>query len=246
MLHQTDIIARDVDLTNLYSDLSVKIHGYIMSVINSELAKKCHNGQLQPFSIYSIKTAGNIIIRISALTDEAEPIIDVVARSSSIDIVGIQGGLIIERVVRYPDADLSSLVDSFKYNSIRLHFATPAMFRSAGFQRHIPDIPTYFESVIQKLKLFEDICISKDDIKNAINDVKFRDYSLYSDRFLTGSRYIYGMKGKIDAILPSSGCSSDILRTVISYATYSGVGGQTTQGMGGFFIERLSQATKNR
>ncbi len=241
MLYQSDFIFKEADLTSLFSDLAVKIHGWLMTRIDPELADSFHNGKLQPFSIFAVGNGEGVTVRVSALTDDASVVIETLDADNHIGVIGVRGGMNIDEVFRYPESTLRDVLKSFSYNSVRLSFVTPAMFRSGGVIRHYPDLPSFFESVIQKLSAFEGIDISRAELDSAFRELKIKDFNLYSSPYMTGSRVSRGMMGIVEAILPPAGDASELLRTVFAYATYSGVGGQTTQGMGGFVVERCQK-----
>lgn len=238
MLYQRDLLTGPVDLSGLYSDPAVKVHGYVMSKIPPELADKFHDGGLQPFSIFTVPAGEGMAVRLSALNEDALPVLDAASAASRIEIYGMPGGLAINSVIPYSEADLNDIVATFRYNHIKMSFVTPATYKSGGALRHSPELASYFESVLLKLSKFEGIQIAKEDFREAFREVRICDYSLFSEGFLTGSRVQRGMKGFAEAVIPSSGYASEIIRTALAYATYSGVGGQTTQGMGGFVLER--------
>ncbi len=238
MLQQIDIYTKATDISGLYSDLSVKIHGYIMSRISNDYAAELHGGTVNPFSIYTVDAGEYYITRVSALNEHAQQILNVFEDCRKIRIFGTDSNLELLDVRKSPCVELPQLVllmNKFRY---RISIVTPAMFRQGGVLKCVPELPAYFNSVCQKLEKFENISFTRDELYSAFSLLKVENYSLQSESFISGSRKQNGMTGFFDIKLPDSKPESDLLKTVLSYATYSGIGGQTTQGMGGFIVER--------
>lgn len=240
MLTQLDLYFRRTNLSGLYSDLGVKIHGFLMSRIPTELAEEFHNGALQPFSLYCVYGEDYGILRVSALTERAIPLLEELERCRYIPLMRDDRPVRLELFRKEPTplvtlADLSAILADKKRISVR--FMTPAMYRSAGVLRHDPNLPAYFESVIQKLAQFEGLYYTRDAVDEAFRAAMFGRYSLSSEPFISGKKRFTGMAGNVDLTLPEGPAQQSMLRTLLAYATYAGVGGMTTQGMGGVVIE---------
>lgn len=238
MIQQIDIYTKAIDTSRLYSDLSVKIHGYIMSKISSDYAAELHDGTVNPFSIYTVDAGDCYITRISVLNRQAQEIIDVFEGGGKIRVFGTDSNLELLGIKRNSSMEFSNLVSNLNKNKYRLSFVTPAMFRQNGVLKCTPDLSVYFNSVVQKLSKFEKIEIAMENVRQAFDELKIEEYSLQTQKHKSGSRYINGMTGYIDVVLPQEKEAAKLLKTILAYATFSGVGGQTTQGMGGFILER--------
>lgn len=71
MIYQSDFITDDIDASELYSGLGVKLHGAAMKLIKSSYAEFLHQKEHHPFSIFAVPNDGGFVIRVSALNDEA-------------------------------------------------------------------------------------------------------------------------------------------------------------------------------
>lgn len=238
MLYQTDIYTAKTDTDKLYSDLSVKIHGFIMSRIDTTLAAELHSGKVNPLGLYTTDAGDYYITRVSVLNDSAKQIIDVLQDVKTIRVFGTENNLIVLHTENAPVVDIGQLPGLLRCNKYDLGIITPAMFRREGVWQCPPEIPSYFLSVAAKLEHLENIRISKQDVINEFQKVKFNSYDLHTEKFMSGSKRYTGIKGRLSVTLPQKKGDNDILRLLLAYATYTGVGGMTPQGMGGFVIER--------
>lgn len=239
MLYQTDIYTTSADSSELYSDLSVKIHGAAMKAIPTEYAGKMHSMSYHPFSIFSIRHENGFIIRVSALTDEASVIPDTLARLDELKIYGLKQPLKIVDVNRAEPIHAEHAGNYISENGCKLTFVTPAMIKTGGIPSAKPDICSYFYSVILKLNEYEAQELSYEDFQAAINAAQFGNYQLSSSSFNAGGHRFPGMTGYCELIFPGDKKKNQLLRKVIAYSTYSGIGGKTGQGMGGVTVESI-------
>lgn len=120
--------------------------------------------------------------------------------------------------------------------SCTLNFITPAMIKSKGRATAVPDICSYFQSVVNKYNTFENAPISFDEFKEAFYNSFLDSYELKSTKYNVSENVFPGMTGICKIIFPIDKRQNLILRRMIVYATYSGIGGKTGQGMGGLVI----------
>lgn len=88
MLYQTDIYTSAADISDVKSDISVKIHGSAMNAIPKEYAAEMHKKGYHPFSVFTVDTGSGLLIRVSALTDEARVIPETLSSLKSIRVYG--------------------------------------------------------------------------------------------------------------------------------------------------------------
>ena len=113
------------------------------------------------------------------------------------------------------------------------------MIKKGGRPTARPDIPAYFYSVIQKYNAFEEKKIAYSDFLEAWNNSDLREYELRSEKYNVSGHVFPGMTGFCDVIFPKNEEQKRLLRLVLSYASYSGVGGKTGMGMGGLSVQSL-------
>lgn len=90
MIYQSDFITDDIDASELYSGLGVKLHGAAMKLIKSSYAEFLHQKEHHPFSIFAVPNDGGFVIRVSALNDEAACIIEGFRKAKQLKIYGIE------------------------------------------------------------------------------------------------------------------------------------------------------------
>lgn len=236
MLRYADILYQYEDLSSLQSDPSVKIHGALMHSITKKIADKMHSSLYHPFSLYCVPTQqGEMLLRISSLNDEAGILIDKLKSLKKIKIYG--GSEIVQtNVSESHPIQSENLAGCINGDKLSLNFLTPATVRSVGKYQNPPTPEKYFYSAICKLNCFENLSVSNEEFIKAWNECRIINYSLESCvHYITGYKY-YGMCGSYSVKLPEKREQSDLLKKIFQYSVYSGVGGKTTQGMGGFVV----------
>lgn len=236
MLYQADIYTSAADISDVKSDISVKIHGAAMKAIPTEYAEKMHEKGYHPFSVFTVDTGSGLLIRASALTDEASIIPDKLCELKNIKIYGAKEPI---SITGFKKAKPICALGAEKYideKSCMLNFITPAMIKSKGRTTAAPDICSYFQSVVNKYNTFENAPISFDEFKEAFYNSFLDSYELKSTKYNVSGNVFPGMTGICKIIFPIDKRQNLILRRMIAYATYSGIGGKTGQGMGGLVI----------
>lgn len=180
MLYQTDIYTAPVDISDVMSGISVKIHGAAMNAIPKDYAAQMHEKGYHPFSVFTIDTGNGLLIRVSALCDEAKVIPEALCKLDSIKIFGANEPI---RLVNFENADLTF-----------------------------------------------------DEFKEAFDNADIAEYHLESTKYNVSGNIFPGMIGSCKLYFPKDKRRNTILRRIIAYASYSGVGGKTGQGMGGLVI----------
>ncbi|MDD4774346.1 MAG: hypothetical protein PHZ09_12220, partial [Eubacteriales bacterium] len=155
MLHQLDMYIKSTDLTPLYSALAVKLHGFVMSKIDTRYAEYLHRLDINPFSLYLYDSGRGFILRLSALTDRAAQILDVMEDIREIVIYGLDAPLEVEHTRRAAPASLDDIGKVVGKRGYQMRFVTPAAYRSAGKYRNMPLMHKLFKSVINKININE-------------------------------------------------------------------------------------------
>jgi CRISPR-associated endoribonuclease Cas6 len=236
MLNQTDIYTSDGDISDIKSDITVKIHGAVMTLIKAEYAEKLHKQEYHPFSIFTLPRQGGYLIRISSLNTEAEQLASVLCKEKKLTIFGMSEPLEIVGYDKSSPVRAEMLEEYVTQNICRLNFVTPAVIKTGGKPCCKPDIAKYFYSVILKYNAFEKNQLSFNDFQNAFDSADFGSFSLQSVFYNVSGNNYPGMTGFCDVKLPKNRDQADLLKKVFAYATYSGVGGKTALGMGGFIL----------
>lgn len=144
MIYQADFITESADLSGVYSDIGVKIHGAAMGLVKREYAELLHVKDYHPFSIFTVRADDRIIIRVSALNGEAKCVIDGFREVNELTIYGLDKPLRISEQSAAPPIEASSAGELIKGNGCRMVFATPAMFKSGGKACCFPGLDMFF------------------------------------------------------------------------------------------------------
>lgn len=239
MLHQLDIYLENADLSEVYSELAIKIHGFLMCKIDKVFAGKLHEQGVNPFSIFAVPSAGGFIVRLSALTDEALQLIDVLEKERRIIVKGAQEPLKIIKAERAPSIGFDEIQQLFHKRKYKITFVTPAMYKSQGVLCFDTRLENYFNSVIQKMNLFENTSFTMEDVHEALGRTTISDYSFSSANYFLSGHNVKGMTGEAFITIKSNGMLLNFTNTLLGYSVYSGVGGKTPLGMGGFLLEEV-------
>ena len=162
MMQRMVIRLRSENLDDIHSDLGVKIHGYIMSIIDSDYAEKLHTEALNPFSINVVRDGSELILTINALADEAMQIINAL---KAVDKIIVKGA--------------------------------PA------------------------LKVLDY------SIENPVG------YKFFSKSYKIDPKKLTGMMGSVSFKIHGDYSNCELLKKLIHYSCYSGIGSRTALGMGG-------------
>lgn len=238
MLKRYDFSFSSQGIGNVYSELAVKIHGVLMHSIPGEVAVKMHEKKYHPFSLFCVlsEDGSRIITRVSSLCEDADSIVETASRLDTIDIKGMgevciySGGEIYEK-------SLSQLIDEVSGKRFRLMFMTPSVFKTGGKETGFPDVSMHFLSVIRRMKEFEGENIDFDEFRKAFYKCKITDWQFANHSYNISGINVPGMTGYTDIILPD-GEEQILLKKVFIYASFSGTGGRTGMGMGGFFFQK--------
>lgn len=233
MLYQTDIYTAAADISDIRSELSVKIHGAAMKAVPAEYAEKMHEKTYHPFSIFTVPNENGFIIRVSALCDEAKCIVDALSRKKTFRIFGMKEPLSVTGTDSAVSIDAATAGSYLTGRGCRITFITPAMIKKDGKPSAKPDISAYFQSVVKRYNAFENADISYDDFLAAFNNSELDNYELRSEKYNVSGHIFPGMTGYCDINFPKKAEQADLLKKVIAYGTYSGIGGKTGMGMGG-------------
>lgn len=237
MLYRAEIVYHYAGNTSLDSDLAIKIHGAVMHFIPSAIAKKLHLPQYHSLAMYCLSdNVGNVTLYISALDAESSSVIAKLITLPSIQIYGSTVPLIQVKTKVKPASSLDALTKVLRNREVKLIFATPTVYKTAGKYTAPPSPEKYFYSVIQKMNQFSGIAYAYENFLQDWAQCRIKEYELHTKAYpVTG--YIYtGMTGNMTLVLPKEETAAQRMKEVLCYAVYSGLGSKTAQGMGGFQI----------
>ena len=235
MLNQLDIYLKNSDISELYSDLGVKLHGFIMSVIDIKYAELLHRQEPRPFSLFVYDSGSGFICRVSTLNDEASQILGVLEAQDKITVYAGKKPILleVENMARPAPVNAAEIPGILTGDSYTLDIVTPATRKTSGKYTNPPDLSKYFTSVANKLKAYENIEMECGELNTLFAGIKILRYNYESCDFWLSSQKIPAMKGSLDVSLRRG---SEMIKLLLGYATYSGIGAKTTLGMGGFLV----------
>ncbi|MCL2159866.1 MAG: CRISPR system precrRNA processing endoribonuclease RAMP protein Cas6 [Oscillospiraceae bacterium] len=235
MLNQIDIYLKKSDISSLYSDLGIKLHGFIMSKIDTKYAGLLHEKEPRSFSLFVHDGKDGLVCRVSTLSDEAEQIIAMLEDIDKITVYGMDEPLVVEHNNRAIPIKAAYIPDILNKNKYRLNIVTPATRKTSGRYTNPPDPQKYFGSVANKLWEYENIEIRQEELEGLFSDMTMTQYYFENSSFSIAGKKIPSMIGGADISLKSD-ADTKKLKLLLGYATYSGIGAKTALGMGGFLI----------
>ena len=238
MLNQIDIYLKKSDISSLYSDLGIKLHGFIMSKIDTKYAGLLHEKEPRPFSLFVHDSKDGFVCRVSTLNDEAEQIIAMLEDIDKITVYGMDEPLVVEHNHRSIPIDAADIPEILGKNKYRLDIVTPATRKTSGRYTNPPDPQKYFGSVANKLWEYEHIEIGHEEFEALFAEMTMSRYHFESSSFALAGKKIPSMIGNADISL-KSGADTKKLKMLLGYATYSGIGAKTALGMGGFLMREM-------
>ncbi len=235
MLKQYDFSFVVPDLDAVRSEVAVKLHGVLMHSIPSADAQRMHERKYHPFSLYCVpaQDGRTMLARVSSLHETGDILVRTAQELRTLFIPGVgqlpvtPGGSL--------EGTLDELTAGFTRRRCRMLFLTPSGFKNRGKETGLPDISMHFLSVIRRMNEFEGTDIDFDAFRKALYCCRFGEWELQQFRYNISGMQIPGMIGFVDIDLPGDE-NGAFLRRIFVYASFSGTGGRTGMGMGGFAI----------
>jgi CRISPR-associated endoribonuclease Cas6 len=235
-----DIILQKRDLTQLYSSLTVKLNAYLMAKIPPPVAKFLHTRDLRPYSMFTLAQRQNIVFRLSLLADSALSLLEAAKNTRLFDVSGLEGGVAALDAVEYDSVSAEELSLN-PPRRFKILFASPVTYRCGANYTNIFRLAPILYSVADKLRLYERIDISNEEIEALCETVNFPEYHLRSAVYLIKrGGVVTGFTGEMTATLSGTAAENSQIMMLLRYATYAGLGAKTALGMGGVLLdERL-------
>ncbi|MDO5559521.1 MAG: CRISPR system precrRNA processing endoribonuclease RAMP protein Cas6 [Oscillospiraceae bacterium] len=238
MLNQTDFYISCDKLSDVSADISPKLTRYLMRNILPQYAKELRKLPLRPFSAYSMHAESGILFRLSTLNDQAIHLTDVLARKNTIELGETCTAYNIQQVSKKNEMHETELFSSLAGKNFNLNIITPAMYRASGIISNAPVIQSYFYSVICRINMFSGIKIDFREFLSAYKSLIINSYSLSSTTYSLCQSCVPAVTGEMNITFSNDNIRSEkIVKTVLAYAIYSGIGSDTSLGMGGFSAE---------
>ena len=232
-----DVILQKRDLSRLFSSLTIKINAFLMSKIPPETAELLHKKDLRPYSMFTLEQTNNIVFRLNVLTGDAMPLYDAVMNTRLFEVAGIEGGVAVLEIVEHEELQADKLFER-PTSKFKILFASPATYRHGSGYTNVFAIQPLLYSVADKLRLFESIDVTNDEIKALCETVKFPNYKLSSAVFrVKRGSPVLGFTGEMNVELCGTTEQNRRIMMLFRYAEYSGLGAKTALGMGGILLD---------
>ncbi|GEM_PF-592007 len=240
MLIQYDFSVRIPGIEHVYSEIAVKIHGALMYRIPQEKAQQLHEKKYHPFSLYCVpgEEKNIVLTRISSLHESCDIVPETASGLDSLLIKGAGKAEIIQKGELFRTS-LPELMPRTNGRTYRLLFLTPSVFKTAGKESGFPDVTMHFISVIRRMNEFEGEQLDFDSFRKAFYHCQFGEWQFQQYDYNISGIHLPGMTGHADILLPSDAEEQKMLKKIFLYASFSGTGGRTGMGMGGFFFQKL-------
>ena len=223
----------------LFFEDAVKLHGVIMSSIDTSYAEELHESSLHPFTQHIEKKRDGTDWVVSFLND------DVICRMwrdalRDLDIVHLDGkenGCFFFTGKEYTEISYDAFLDpesEFSASRGKLFFVSPMAFRQGGRYVFYPDLRLLYQSLVNKYntaigapedppeEMLERLC----EITEIIS------YDLHSTKFYVGKTGIPSFTGQITIRLSGSPSERGLAGLLLRFGEYSGAGIKTGLGMG--------------
>lgn len=238
MLDQLDLYLTGADVSNLYSDLAVKLHGFIMSQLPSKYVAWLHRQTLNPFSLFAFDggEGKGFVMRLSSLNVEALRILDAMQVVKEIKICGLEKPLVVERTHRAAALAIQRVHRALPEGRYTLHILTPAAYKTKGNYCNWPDFAKLYKTAINKLNRFEHLALNEEQLEALFDRAGGERYRFQSCEYLLSGKKIPALTGHVELALEGDDEEMRLLRLLLGYATYSGIGIKTSLGMGGTLL----------
>jgi CRISPR-associated endoribonuclease Cas6 len=233
----------------------------IMRERDPALSDKMHKfGERRPYSMFTIEQENDVAFRFSALNDDALMLLEMIKRTRVFNIWKVEGGVAALDVVEHDDVSINNLT-SAPPARYRMLLASPATYKRGNEYRNIFALPYLLRSVVDKLKQYEGVDVTFDQVNELCEHVSYDTYRLQSDNYqlkpeqpnkapTSGDDMTRGIAQKTASIKPIAGMTGEMVLSMkgtreqkamfamlLRYAAFTGLGAKTALGMGGILLD---------
>ena len=221
------------------------LQGFLMEHIDSGYASYLHQLPFNPYSQYCRWDKDELVWRVSALTREAGERILVPLRS--VDVVELRAAGMALEVTRSSQETigLKSIADKVAEpcgRKVRVRFVTPTSFKSAGDYVIMPSVRLVVQNLLMHYgQVYED---NKEGYAETVEyvdrQVRVTSYDLRSNYFgnVGGGRRLPAFTGRMTLDLRGPQMAVGLVRMLLAFGEFSGVGIKTSMGMGGLVVQQ--------
>lgn len=236
-MHQVDIYLAKQDMTALKTSLSVKLQASIMGMLTDKTASYLHAQALRPYSLFVTEHDNCLILRISILSHEAEPLLDAAMQVKEFKVFGLNDPIAVISRKNHAPIEVERFSAMPPIRRAQLDIVTPATYKQGRFYRNAFSLSKVLYTVADKLRLFENINIVNAAIDDLSSFVSLEEYHLNSAKHLVKrGNVIPGFYGKVNIVVSGRPEQAASISLLLRYATFSGLGAKTALGMGGLIL----------
>lgn len=218
------------------------MQGVLMRSIDSRYADELHGMSFNPYSQYCyLDEDGAIIWRVSALTDQAAgQIITPLQRLDSFEIhsagVSVETDRVETESIRLKQ--LTDLITAGQGNKAFVQFVTPASFKCQGSYVNMPSARLVLQNLLMHYsKIYEGHGeADQETLDYVVERTRITSYNLrshYVPHVAGEGRKIPAFQGKMTFGVYGPPMMSGLVRMLLRFGEFSGVGIKTAMGMGG-------------
>lgn len=221
-------------------------HGVLMELLPSDYAEQLHQNTLKPFSQHVEVSDTGLKWNICALNAEcAKHVND--ALMGGIEEIFLRNK---EKKLKIISRSMSSisyktLIDNTYFGQtakiVKVHFRTPASFKSDGRYLIYPDIAAMYRNLIRKFDAFSDEFSMYDEeiLESLINCSAIVSYKLQSCAYSLETVKIPAYIGTVGIKITGSEQLKNLARLLLSFGEYAGIGIKTALGMGAVKVDEV-------
>lgn len=234
--------ASTLDAAQRLGSVGPSLQGALMEKVDSEYAALLHQLPFNPYSQYGQWQGDRLVWRVNALTSEAEEhIIEPLRSLDSITLKSVRTTFDIEKT-SLETASLQTLLKEINQpgpDKVRVRFVTPTSFKSQGSYVIMPSVRLILQNLLMHYGQVYDS--NKDGYDETIEyvdrHVRVLAYDLrsqYFGRVARGQQRIPAFVGSMTLGLRGPATASGLVRMLLRFGGFAGVGIKTSMGMGGF------------
>lgn len=224
-------------------ELSVKLQGFLMSLISSDYATFLHQQETNPYSTNLLSQGEESVWTVNLVTQEAEQqFLPLLEGLTEIELRSYPQKIVIERRV-IEDYSLEDLFSLFREpvsdTTFHLVLDSPTSFRSQGQYVLFPDLRLLLQSLMQKYSrlIDEQEEIDEDLLSYLTEKTQLCSYRLQTHYFSIHRQKIPAFRGSLTIRFRGAHTAAAYLSMLLRFGEFAGLGIKTSLGMGGMHLE---------
>lgn len=225
------------------------LQGAMIERVDASYAADLHQSAFNPYSLYCMPgdNDATVIWRINALTDTtAEHIIKPMLGMSTLSVRSIDTEFTVKSasMERLEFRELTELIHNDTATRTAIRFITPTAFKSSGSYVFMPTLKLILQNLFMHYsQIYEgDKEVDQDTIEYLDRQTAITAYNLRSQYFAHvagGGRKIPAFTGSLSINARGPQALTGLVRMLLKFGEYAGVGIKTSMGMGGMLCTEV-------